>query len=66
MPFCETCASFQETGDLDDEGRCPGCGQVLARPAKVPWHFKFLVVATAVYLVYRLWQGIDWLVHHIH
>ncbi len=66
MPFCEKCARFQEDGDLDAEGRCPACGEVLATKAPVPWHFKFLVVGTAVYLLYRIGQGIDWLVHHVH
>ena len=31
---------------------------------KAPWHFKVLVVGTVVYLGYRLYQGIGWLIHH--
>jgi len=31
---------------------------------KAPWHFKALVVGTVVYLGYRLYQGIGWLIHH--
>jgi hypothetical protein len=30
----------------------------------VPWHFKVMIGGTAVYLIYRLVQGIVWLVHH--
>jgi hypothetical protein len=29
-----------------------------------PWHFKLAVGAVVVYLGYRAWQGIEWLVHH--
>jgi hypothetical protein len=30
----------------------------------VPWTFKLMIVATVVYLGYRAYQGIAWLVHH--
>lgn len=66
MPFCETCTQFHQADSLDEEGHCPGCGQVIVQPRKVPWHFKLMVVATAVYLLYRIGQGIDWLVRHVH
>jgi len=57
------------TGPLD---RCPTCGAVVTelegdedepRP-RAPWHFKVLVVGTVVYLGYRLYQGVGWLIHH--
>jgi hypothetical protein len=35
-----------------------------ARP-RAPWHFKMLLVATVVYLGYRLYQGVFWLAHHV-
>ncbi|MGO9963022.1 MAG: hypothetical protein ACLPUG_06280 [Acidimicrobiales bacterium] len=62
--------------DAGEDGigdRCPTCGAELevddrqgARdaPLKAPWHFKVLVVGTVVYLGYRLYQGIGWLIHH--
>ncbi len=28
----------------------------------VPWHFKLLLAAVALYLGYRAYQGVDWLV----
>jgi hypothetical protein len=34
------------------------------RPRRAPWHFKVLAVGTVIYLGYRLYQGIGWLVHH--
>lgn len=35
------------------------------RQAKAPWHFKFMVVGSVIYLGYRLYQGIAWLAHHV-
>jgi hypothetical protein len=31
----------------------------------LPWHFKLLVGAITVYLGYRAFQGIEWLVHQV-
>ena len=31
---------------------------------RAPWHFKILAVGTVVYLGWRAYQGIGWLVHH--
>lgn len=30
---------------------------------KVPWHFWLLIAATVIYLGYRAFQGIEWLIH---
>jgi hypothetical protein len=30
-----------------------------------PWHFKVLIAVTAVYLSYRLYQGIYWVANHL-
>jgi hypothetical protein len=46
-------------------GECPSCGRVLAPPPSTPWHFKLLMLATAVYLGWRLVQGLTWLVHKL-
>ncbi|HZT66011.1 MAG TPA: hypothetical protein VFA11_09505 [Acidimicrobiales bacterium] len=54
-----------DDSELDEEGGCPTCGTVLTGPHRVPWHFRVLVVATAIYLLYRLVQGLMWLAHHI-
>jgi hypothetical protein len=35
------------------------------RQARAPWHFKVIAVGSVVYLGYRLFQGITWLVHHL-
>ncbi len=62
MPWCETCNTFHEPAALVGEGACPECGAVIGEPPKVPWHFKLLVVATVLYLGWRAWQGIAWLI----
>jgi hypothetical protein len=33
--------------------------------AGAPWHFKLLLAALALYLGFRLWQAIAWLVAHL-
>jgi len=30
-----------------------------------PWHFKLLMVALVLYLGYRAYQGVFWLIHHV-
>ena len=34
-------------------------------PEPVPWHLKLLLAALAVYLAYRAFQGVAWLVAHL-
>jgi len=63
MPWCDECDRMVEDNELTDEGECPGCGEPLAR-RQVPWYFKAMIAATGVYLVWRAYQGVDWLVHH--
>jgi len=63
VPWCDTCDRMVEDDELTDDGECPTCGQELTR-RKIPWHFKAMIGATAVYLAWRVYQGIGWLVHH--
>ncbi|MDP1794682.1 MAG: hypothetical protein Q8K63_11160 [Acidimicrobiales bacterium] len=46
-------------------GECPTCGRVISAPSKAPWHFKALVVSAAIYLAWRVVQGLEWAVQHI-
>ncbi len=62
MPWCDVCEHMVEDDQLI-EGECPECGEQLVR-RKIPWHFKLMIAATAVYLGWRCYQGIGWLVHH--
>jgi hypothetical protein len=81
VPWCETCDRFYNPNTLEADGTCPSCGRQVAQPAPdgsaappspepgegtgAPWHFKVLIVVTAVYLGYRLFQGIFWVAHHL-
>lgn len=31
----------------------------------IPLHFKLFFVGAIIYLGYRLYQGIEWLIHHL-
>jgi hypothetical protein len=69
VPWCDTCDRFYNPNSLQPDGTCPTCGRSLATPTQVadaepvgaPWHFKLLVAATAIYLAWRLLQGVSWL-----
>jgi hypothetical protein len=73
VPWCDTCDRFYNPNTLDTEGSCPTCGRVVGEPAdpdaetatSAPWHFKVLIAITAVYLSYRLFQGIAWVAEQL-
>jgi uncharacterized paraquat-inducible protein A len=67
MPWCEECDQLVEEEELSEDGECPACGTVLAEQERrpVPWYFKFMIVASVIYLGYRAFQGITWVVHHV-
>lgn len=73
MPWCDTCDRFYNPNTLAADGTCPTCGRSVAEPASVtdapsggaPWHFKVLVGLTALYLGYRLFQGVLWVAHQL-
>lgn len=69
MPWCETCSRFLNPNTLRPDGTCPSCGRPVAEPRtnqataeKAPWHFKLLVAAVVIYLVWRVLQLGGWLV----
>jgi hypothetical protein len=66
MPWCDDCSKYWTPSSMNDDGTCPRCGADLDAPTlpapaadgtdvdeKAPWHFKLMVVALVVYLVYR-------------
>ena len=70
MPWCDDCSRFWSPNTLREDGSCPTCGRVVAEPGaavvpKAPWHFKLLVAAVVLYLVWRAWQGLAWLVERL-
>ena len=72
MPWCEPCEKYFAPSAMTTEGRCPRCGRDLDAPEPggaggqdevevedapaTPWHFKLMVVALVVYLVWRFWE----------
>lgn len=78
MPWCEECSRFLTPTSMGEGGECPRCGRQLgvvdepvdpgddaADPPEVPWHFKLLVLATMLYLLYRAVQGVAWLFNRL-
>jgi DNA-directed RNA polymerase subunit RPC12/RpoP len=66
MPWCEDCSKFWNQDSMGANGECPSCGSVVVAPRKgIPWHFKLMLVAFAVYMVYRIYWLIEWLPKHI-
>jgi hypothetical protein len=77
VPWCSTCDRYLAPPGVRADGTCPTCGRAVdpggARAAPptddleatdevpLPWHFKLLVGAVALYLGYRAFQGIEWL-----
>jgi hypothetical protein len=64
MPWCDDCEKYWTPSSVNDDGTCPRCGTDLETPPpahdaadaddeKAPWHFKLMVVALVVYLVWR-------------
>ena len=78
MPWCHECDRFYNPNSLRPDGTCPTCGRLVAEPgapeaetpadggdSSAPWHFKVLIAVTAVYLGYRLLQGLSCVGHHL-
>ena len=64
MPWCEQCEASVEDDEVTEDGTCPVCRGELGERRPVPWHFKLMIVASVIYLGYRAFQGITWVVHH--
>jgi DNA-directed RNA polymerase subunit RPC12/RpoP len=66
MPWCDECDELVEDEDVSEHGECPRCGSVLVEERRpVPWYFKAMIAASVVYLGYRAYQGITWVLHHV-
>lgn len=62
--WCDTCDAMVPIGDLDEDDRCPTCGETVGS-RRIPWKFRLMIAASVVYLGYRLFQGIEWVAHHV-
>ncbi|MCJ7436814.1 MAG: hypothetical protein MUP97_03525 [Acidimicrobiia bacterium] len=58
---CPTCSRPVDRGKAKGAAAAPAATD--EEPLEpVPWHFKLLLAAVALYLGYRAFQGIEWLV----
>lgn len=62
--WCDTCEASVPIGDLDEDDCCPTCGEPIGG-RRIPWKFRLMIFASVVYLGYRAFQGITWVVHHV-
>ncbi|MBM3672889.1 MAG: hypothetical protein FJW86_12020 [Actinobacteria bacterium] len=69
MPWCAACSRFLSPSTVRCDGTCPSCGSLVDAEGgrarllgTIPWHLKLLAGVFGVYLLYRLGQGIDWLI----
>ena len=73
MPWCTDCDRYLSPSTVREDGTCPTCGRPVEPGAAhsaevqtkeelppVPWSLKLLALAVAVYLGWRLIQGIEW------
>ncbi|CAN5677802.1 hypothetical protein BH18ACT2_BH18ACT2_19390 [soil metagenome] len=66
VPFCDDCSKYWAPSTMTVDGRCPTCDRELDAPGhgevhdhsdeRAPWHFKLLVAAVVVYLIWRIYQ----------
>lgn len=64
---CPSCGRVVDPGrahraTVVDSPPAPAGGPVEEPAVPVPWHLKLLLVALAVYLAYRAYQGVAWVV----
>ena len=57
--WCENCDRPVEA-DV-----CEVCGEAVADPVRepIPWRWRFFIVITIIYLIWRTYQLISWLSH---
>jgi hypothetical protein len=65
MPWCETCDQRLEYDEVTEDGECLTCGEPVTQHRRIPWPFKIMIVITIIYLGYRAFQGVTWVVHHV-
>jgi hypothetical protein len=81
VPWCADCDRYLAPPTVRRDGTCPACGNAVegaaqhahahAKPVEkdalppMPWHFKALLCAFAVYLGYRFMQMGEWLLHRL-
>ena len=69
MPWCGPCQRYFAPPALSPDGTCPACGEAVEaadvapeaggtpeEDVRAPWHFWAVVVATVVYVAWRIVQ----------
>lgn len=72
MPWCGPCRRYLTPATLEPDGTCPACGEPVEvgdvaqrggeagessdEDVRAPWHFWAVVVATVVYVGWRIVQ----------
>jgi predicted RNA-binding protein with PUA domain len=58
--WCETCDRPVE-GDV-----CEVCGNSVEEQTRepIPWRWRFFIVVTIIYVIWRIYQLVSWLSHH--
>lgn len=59
------CPEGHHVADPEDAGQfvqSVASPRVEEKEPKVPWHFWLLLIAVVIYLGYRAFQGIEWLI----
>jgi hypothetical protein len=54
-----------EYDEVTEDGECLTCGEPVTQHRKIPWPFKVMIVITIIYLGYRAFQGVTWVIHHV-
>ncbi len=78
MPWCARCDRYRAPTALHSDGTCPICGSVTEAPAvataaeeraaadrAIPWHFWLMLATVALYLGWRLVQGMAWMIEQL-
>ncbi|HVM40179.1 MAG TPA: hypothetical protein VM618_05280 [Acidimicrobiia bacterium] len=72
MPWCASCDAYRAPSAVAVDGRCTTCGTPVDPGGladgtgdseglpPVPWHLKLVVASFLVYLAFRGWQGVEW------
>jgi hypothetical protein len=44
---------------------CEICGNAVEEPARepIPWRWRFFIVVTIIYVIWRIYQLVSWLIH---
>ncbi len=59
-PFCNQVVDYSRNRKFDEAKQR---GEELTNELAMPWHLKLLLGAAALYLGWRLVQGVEWIVN---